>query len=81
MKRLSPTGRARRTATSASRAARLTTLVVEDRSTRMSGAAAKSLEGKQAAAHDLIAPVYAWFTEGFDTRDLIDAKALLDELR
>ena len=32
------------------------------------------------AARDLLAPVYEWFTEGFDTRDLIEAKALLDEL-
>jgi len=31
-------------------------------------------------ARDLLAPVYGWFTEGFDTRDLIDTKALLDEL-
>jgi predicted ATPase len=31
-------------------------------------------------AYDLLAPVYAWFTEGFDTADLKDAKALLDEL-
>ena len=31
-------------------------------------------------AHDLLAPVYGWFTEGFDTADLKDAKALLDEL-
>ena len=29
---------------------------------------------------DLLAPVYGWFTEGFDTADLKDAKALLDEL-
>jgi predicted ATPase len=29
---------------------------------------------------DLLAPVYGWFTEGFDTRDLKDAKALLDQL-
>jgi hypothetical protein len=29
---------------------------------------------------ELLAPVYGWFTEGFDTRDLKDAKALLDEL-
>jgi hypothetical protein len=29
----------------------------------------------------LSAPVYAWFTEGFDTKDLKEAKALLDELR
>jgi predicted ATPase len=31
-------------------------------------------------ARDLLAPVYKWFTEGFDTRDLKDAKALLDAL-
>ena len=34
-------------------------------------------QGKQAEAHDLLAPVYDWFTEGFDTADLKDAKALL----
>ena len=32
------------------------------------------------ARSDLLAPVYGWFTEGFDTADLKDAKALLDEL-
>jgi class 3 adenylate cyclase/predicted ATPase len=37
-------------------------------------------QGKRAEAHDLLAPVYGWFTEGFDTADLIDAKVLLDEL-
>ena len=31
-------------------------------------------------ARQLLAPVYSWFTEGFDTRDLKDAKALLEEL-
>jgi predicted ATPase len=31
-------------------------------------------------ARELLAPVYGWFTEGFDTRDLKDAKALLDDL-
>jgi predicted ATPase len=36
--------------------------------------------GKRQAANDLLAPVYGWFTEGFDTADLIDAKTLLDEL-
>ena len=35
---------------------------------------------KQDEARDLLAPVYGWFTEGFDTLDLKDAKALLDEL-
>jgi predicted ATPase len=37
-------------------------------------------QGKRAEAHDLLAPVYAWFTEGFDTADLEHAKALLDQL-
>jgi predicted ATPase len=37
-------------------------------------------QGKRAEAHDLLAPVYGWFTEGFDTADLKDAQALLDEL-
>ena len=36
-------------------------------------------QGKRQEAHDLLAPVYHWFTEGFDTADLQDAKALLDE--
>ena len=34
----------------------------------------------RAAARALLAPLYAWFTEGFATRDLIEAKALLEEL-
>ena len=38
-------------------------------------------QGRRAEARDLLAPVYGWFTEGFDTPDLKDAKALLDELR
>jgi len=37
--------------------------------------------GERRQAHDLLAPVYAWFTEGFDTPDLQDARALLHELR
>src|SRR6516225_4211586 len=36
--------------------------------------------GKRDEARDLLAPVYGWFTEGFDTLDLKEAKALLDEL-
>ncbi len=36
--------------------------------------------GQRDEARNLLAPVYDWFTEGFDTRDLKDAKALLDEL-
>ena len=37
-------------------------------------------QGKRQEAHDLLAPVYNWFSEGFDTADLKDAKALLDAL-
>ena len=37
-------------------------------------------QGKPHQARDLLAPIYGWFTEGFDTRDLKEAKALLDEL-
>jgi predicted ATPase len=37
-------------------------------------------QGKRQYAYDLLAPVYSWFTEGFDTADLQDAKALLDAL-
>ncbi len=38
-------------------------------------------QGKRQDAYDLLAPIYNWFTEGFDTADLQEAKALLDELR
>ena len=37
-------------------------------------------QGKLQQARELLAPVYGWFTEGFDTRDLKDAKVLLEEL-
>jgi predicted ATPase len=37
-------------------------------------------QGRSAEAHDLLGPIYGWFTEGFDTPDLKEAKALLDEL-
>jgi predicted ATPase len=37
-------------------------------------------QGRPAEARDLLAPVYGWFTEGFDTPDLKEAKALLDEI-
>ena len=37
-------------------------------------------QGKVKQARELLAPVYGWFTEGFDTRDLKEAKALLEEL-
>jgi len=38
-------------------------------------------QGKKAEARQMLAEIYGWFTEGFDTADLKDAKALLDELR
>ena len=37
-------------------------------------------QGKRQEAYELLAPVYGWFTEGFDTKDLLEAKALLAEL-
>jgi predicted ATPase len=37
-------------------------------------------QGKASEVRELLAPVYGWFTEGFDTRDLKEAKALLEEL-
>jgi class 3 adenylate cyclase/predicted ATPase len=38
-------------------------------------------QGKRQQAHDLLAPAYLWFTEGFDTRDLKEAKLLLEQLK
>jgi len=40
----------------------------------------KKAKGKTTEAHELLTPVYTWFTEGCDTADLKDAKALLAEL-
>ena len=37
-------------------------------------------QNKRKGAYDLLVPLYSWFTEGFDTADLKDAKVLLDEL-
>jgi predicted ATPase len=37
-------------------------------------------QGKPQQARELLAPVYGWFTEGFDTRDLQEVKALVEEL-
>ena len=37
-------------------------------------------QGKRQQARELLAPIYGWFSEGFDTHDLKEAKALLDEL-
>lgn len=39
-----------------------------------------SKQGKRDDARNLIAPIYDWFTEGFDTHDLMEAKTLLEEL-
>ena len=38
-------------------------------------------QGKSSAARQMLAEIYGWFTEGFDTLDLREAKALLDELQ
>jgi predicted ATPase len=38
-------------------------------------------QGKRDEARELLAPLYGWFTEGFDTPDLQEAKVLLEELR
>jgi predicted ATPase len=37
-------------------------------------------QGKRVEAYELLAPIYSWFTEGFDTADLQEAKTLLDAL-
>jgi predicted ATPase len=46
----------------------------------MSMARLRRDQGKRREARDLLAPVYGWFTEGFDTLDLKEAKTLLEEL-
>ena len=46
----------------------------------MSLARLQRVQGRRAEARDLLAPIYGWFTEGFGTPDLKEAKALLDEL-
>jgi predicted ATPase len=46
----------------------------------MSMARLRRDQGKRDEARDLLAEVYDWFTEGFDTQDLKEAKALLDAL-
>ena len=37
-------------------------------------------QGKRAEAYELLTPIYGWFTEGFDTKDLQEAKVLLEAL-
>jgi predicted ATPase len=39
-----------------------------------------AIKGKRDEARELLAPIYGWFTEGFDTLDLKEAKALLEQL-
>jgi predicted ATPase len=46
----------------------------------MSMARLRRRQGKRNEARELLAPIYGWFTEGFETLDLKQAKALLDEL-
>jgi predicted ATPase len=46
----------------------------------MSLARLRQRQGKRAEAYELLAPIYGWFTEGFDTADLQEAKALLEDL-
>ena len=46
----------------------------------MSMARLRRDQGKRDEARDLLTPVYSWFTDGFDTLDLKEAKALLDAL-
>ena len=48
--------------------------------TSMSLARLWQKQGKQTEARELLAEIYGWFTEGFDTPDLVDAKSLLEEL-
>ncbi|MBV8521274.1 MAG: AAA family ATPase, partial [Acetobacteraceae bacterium] len=48
--------------------------------TAMSYARLMPGQGRTREAYDLLSPIYAWFTEGFGTKDLIDARALLEEL-
>ncbi|MBV8525954.1 MAG: hypothetical protein JOY71_28230, partial [Acetobacteraceae bacterium] len=48
--------------------------------TAMSYARLMPGQGRTREAYDLLSPIYAWFTEGFGTKDLKDAKALLAEL-
>jgi predicted ATPase len=47
----------------------------------MSLARLRASQGRRDEARTMLAKIYGWFTEGFDTRDLKEAKALLDELR
>jgi predicted ATPase len=59
---------------------RLTRNEHETKSWELRAAMSLAHQGKVQQARELLAPVYGWFTEGFDTRDLKEAKALLEQL-
>jgi predicted ATPase len=61
-------------------AARIAAEAQDRRRAAMSRARLWQPQGKRAEAYELLAPLYGWFTEGFDTADLQEAKALLEEL-
>ncbi|HEY5866229.1 MAG TPA: hypothetical protein VI542_11920 [Candidatus Tectomicrobia bacterium] len=46
----------------------------------MSRARGRGQDRRRAEAYKLLAPIYGWFTEGFDTADLLEAKTLMEEL-
>jgi predicted ATPase len=58
----------------------LSLIVARAQNSAMSVARLRRYQGKPQQARELLAPVYGWFTEGFDTRDLKEAKALLEQL-
>ena len=51
-----------------------------DATWRRPGPGTRNSQGRSTNARDLLAPVYEWFPEGFDTQDLHEAKALLEAL-
>jgi hypothetical protein len=59
---------------------RLTQSQIKGEESRKRQARLWQRQGQRTATRDLLAPVYGWLTEGFDTADLQEAKALLDEL-
>jgi predicted ATPase len=74
-----PAGGAKRSAT-ASPARLLTQRQIQGEERRKCQPRLWQRQGQRTAARDLLAPVYGWFTEGFDTADLQEAKALLEGL-
>jgi predicted ATPase len=74
-----PAGGAKRSAT-ASPARLLTQRQINGEESRKRQARLWQRQGQRTAACELLAPVYSWFTEGFDTTDLQEAKELLEQL-